>query len=280
MKKIITLFVGTLLVSWALAEEVKMSIPSLDKVQTISLSSLMYDPLLWDAIFFPNGAGCISIIGGGHASHAARAEEGMLSFEEIYNLLTPHLKPEREYVEDISVFFERGVSPERRSFGERGWLEDPETIRQLTRLVRDKMKIWDKRQFEQICCERPLFPGYDADGNPVPGYVRKPYVPMGDSPDVFADNPKQPQTADDEPKDDGTATPPPQPAVQEKPPEPPAVTPPEPAVEQAPVIGDGPPTTVAEDEPSQVKNNASNRWLFAGIILALATAFYLLRRRK
>ena len=209
------------------------------------------------------------------------ADEGTFSFEEIYNLLVPHLKPERKYVDDISVSLICGVSPEGMPFGGGGRLEDPETIGTLIRLIRDKMGIRDTGQMDDMFQKRPLFPGYDADGTPILGYIRKPYVPMEVCDDPFADNPKQPQTADDEPKDDGTATPPPQPAVQEKPPEPPAVIPPEPAVAQTPVIEDEPPADVAEDEPSEEPSKANYLWLYIAIALcALVAIPYFLRRKK
>jgi len=185
-EKIVMLFVGALLTSSAFSEEPKASIPSLDKVKEISLSFSSS----WYARLFPDGGGHVAFPGGGWP--AATAFEETFSFEEIYNLLVPHLKPTREYEEDIGVFFERGVSPEGMPFGGGGVLEDRETIRKLMRLLRDKME-WDKRQLEELFVKRPLFSGYDADGNPIPGYVRTPYVKMPECSDPFADDPPAPK---------------------------------------------------------------------------------------
>jgi len=187
MKKITTLFVGALLASSVLADDAKVSIPDLDKVKEIAL---LFDPPGWHARLFPDGSGDAFIAGGGWS--AAVAQENTFSFEEIYNLFLPHLKPNREYVEDINVFFTRDVSPEGIPIGERGWLGDRETIRKLMHSFRDKMEVRDKGQFEDIFVKHPLVWGDDLDGNPIPGYARRPYVEMVAS-DPFADDPPAPK---------------------------------------------------------------------------------------
>jgi len=190
MKKkttIVMLISGTLLASSALADDAKVSIPDLDKVKVIAL---LFDPPGWHARLFPDGSGNAFIAGGGW--NAAVAKENTFSFEEIYNLFLPHLKPNREYVEDISVFFQRDVSPEGMPIGGRGWLGDRETIRKLMYSFRDKME-WDKEQFKELFAKRPLVWGDDLDGNPIPGYVRTPYVKMPECLDPFADDPPAPK---------------------------------------------------------------------------------------
>jgi hypothetical protein len=71
-----------------------------------------------------------------------------------------------------------------------------------------------------------------------------------------------------------------QPPVQEEAPKPPAVTPTEPAVEQAPVIEDGPPAAIVEDgQPSEEPSKANYLWLYVLIPLGLLAALYFLRRK-
>ena len=80
------------------------------------------------------------------------------------------------------------------------------------------------------------------------------------------------------PKEEGASAPPPPPEpvpppAREQPPEPTVGTPPQPAPADAPA-------SVAENEQSGEKSNASPLWLYALIPLFLLAIFYFLRRKK
>jgi len=188
MKKNVMLFVGALLASSALTEERMMTILSLDKVEVISLH---FGSLSWYVRFISDGSGYAYIAGGGPIGVPVSA--GTFSFEEIYNLLVPHLKPNYEYIEDIGVLFDYNVSTKGNPIRGGGFLENTEAISKLILLLRDKMEIRDTGQLDDLLLNRPLFPGYDADGNPIPGYVRTPYVKMPECLDPFADDPPAPK---------------------------------------------------------------------------------------
>jgi len=163
MKQIAVWFVGLLLVSEASAQEEDMSKFGVDQVFWISLRT---SPTLWDGVFYRNGSAELKW-GGSGSFDMAIAPKGSFSFEEVYNLLIPHLKRGRDRRDDTGIVL---VADPKTSMG--GCLVNTEETRAIVRALmfelRDKASPSSKEIFEERLARYPLLQGDE----PVP-YVYK-----------------------------------------------------------------------------------------------------------
>jgi len=195
MKKITTLFVGALLASSVFSEETETVIPNLSQVIEISINPNTG----WSANFFPDGSAILRFSqGGDFLPLTADAPKGSFFFEEIYNLLTPRLKQSLDYKEDMGVGFRCGTSPDGLFVGGIFYIGDMETIRKIMYGLCDKVEpspLIGKIFFKELLSEHPLVLGDDTDGNPIPGYVKRPLFFCDDP---FAENPPVPKDGNTE----------------------------------------------------------------------------------
>jgi len=275
--KIVMLFVGTLLASSALTEERMMTIPNIEQVKRIRVHSG-----IWMADFRSDGSA--GLRWGALPIDNAAAPVGSFVFEEIYNLLVLHLNPNQVYNEDINVVFETIISNRRHTVGG-GDVEDTGTIRKIMYGLRDKAVNRDEERFQNALRQCPLVRGDDADGNPIPGYVRTPYVKMPECLDPFADDPPAP-------KDGNTENATPQEARETVPDNGKAQTPLPDREAVRPDAPDSPNSNVATaslplvDEAQRLEAVVtmgappSRLWLYAGILSTLCAGVVLWRIRR
>ena len=184
MKRVGALIAGIFFAATALSEGTDVSIPSLDQLKYIRLS---LHNISWDAKFHPDGSAMLEYNMTATFPPTANAPEGSFSFEDVYNLLLPHLKQNLESREDMYVSLElvNGIyGPRWEDVGYvRFYLEDRETIRKLMYALADKAVPRDdvfvkKEPFENALRTAPLVPGdppaLNEDG--TPSYDREKYA--------------------------------------------------------------------------------------------------------
>ena len=134
-KQIITLITGMSLTSTALTEEAGVA-PDINQLEEISV----FSPTWWHISFNPDGSAELS--GGANIYEVARAPAGRFSFEEIYNLLAPHLLVKNndvDYKEVLQISFRIGTSDEGRALGKGFYLKDKEPMRKLMHGICDRL---------------------------------------------------------------------------------------------------------------------------------------------
>jgi len=138
----------------ALPEETDISIPKLDQLRTIDMGS---SRLPWIGIFRSDGSALLGY--GALAGDSANVPEASFQFEEIYNLLVPHLKP--DFNDDVDRM---GVGLYTGSSGKGFYLEDKEIMRKIMHGLCDKVlaspnPFVDEARFRGFLREHPLVPG-------------------------------------------------------------------------------------------------------------------------
>ena len=127
----------------ALSEEVDAPIPYLDQVTEIRLDSFHTG---WDATIRPNGAARLSA----GSNDTAYVPAGTLPFEEVYNLIVSHLKPNIDdyNIPRIQIHLVTGTSPEGYLLGKGGgYIDDGEVMKTLVRPLREKA-VGDWERFD------------------------------------------------------------------------------------------------------------------------------------
>jgi len=171
MKKkwVLLLIVGVLLVSDLLSESSNTSVPSIDQVTEINLRSAHTS---WRGYFYPNGSA--RLVYGTGIPGVGVAPEGSFSFEEIYNLLIPHLKQDFDRMTvkwpvSVGVYTENQVTVQSWRLIPELYPKDKEIMETLMYGLRDKVvhddnAISDRQLFEKAIKEAPLIPGDDLIG--------------------------------------------------------------------------------------------------------------------
>ena len=284
MKRISTLIAGMLLASSALLGQADTLVPNFDQVRRILL-----DITEWEALFFPDGSASLrDNTGAAHMPFPpdVKAPAGSFLFEDIYNLLCPHLRQSREYNEDVCVDLDSGIyGPRWEDVGYvRLYLGDTEIMRTLMYSLWDKSGADDNERLVTWRKKYPLVPGdppysrksKDSNAETPPQDEDAPRPPADDIPSVITP-PSEPPPATPSPsaQTDSQGDPAPAPAAQG------AAPPPEPVIASAPakvVIA-----SEAKQPPTPHNDpNTQNRWLYALPLLALTLGggiFFLLRNR-
>ena len=149
MKRIVTLVVGLSLVSAARADEgAGMDIPSFDQMANIRMRFGE-----WNGRFSPDGSGGLQY--SNDSMGFASTPKESFSFEDIYNLLVPHLHRNRF---DGGTMFVRLNRIDKHPVREM-YLSDKEVMRTLMYGLRDKSVPWVIHYFEKILSTHPLVPG-------------------------------------------------------------------------------------------------------------------------
>ena len=159
MKQISAVIIGVLLLSDVSALEGERVIPSLDQVKSIKLSAR---PTLWEGTFYPDGSATLEWGGSGLLDKAG-IPKGRISFEEVYNILAPHLKPKNDRGKVMPVFLRvAGDEPAR------AWYihaeENKGLVQTLMFNLRDNVNpddcgILGWKSFEERLRDYPLVPG-------------------------------------------------------------------------------------------------------------------------
>ena len=154
MKPILILVISMSFVAPSFSQKTDGLIPSFDKLNGVRLGI----GARWAGCIFPNGSATL-IYG---SSDSADVPEGSFSFEEIYNLLVPHLK-EDEGAEAMWVWLvEPEETPEETSLPT-FYLADKEVMRKIMHELCDKAVPtagpWTKTRFETLLRKYPLVPG-------------------------------------------------------------------------------------------------------------------------
>jgi len=159
MKRINALIVGTVLASALSAQEREWELPKPEQVGVIEMETT---PTLWRGTFYPNGSARLDYGGAGDPNPQKTAPEGSFSFEKVYNLLTPLLKPERDGREDTHVvFFMSGT----KMYG--GFIkqteENKKVVRALMHELADKATVHvtfhSEDLFEELLATKPFILG-------------------------------------------------------------------------------------------------------------------------
>jgi len=154
MKKqnIIALILGMSFTLVALSEEVAISIPKFNQLKRIYMGSANSS---WMGIFRSNGSAHL----GYGALDGADVPKASFQFEEIYNLLVPHLKQDSNDEENMAVGL-LSDSPTAKTF----YLEDKETMRKIMHGLCDKVlespdPFLDVVRFKGLLRKSPIVPG-------------------------------------------------------------------------------------------------------------------------
>ena len=161
MKQIAIVIAGVLLAAKTQSQEEVKSIPRMEQVREFSLITSHHTS--WKVSVYPNGAALL--LWGGIGSlgpfdeAGAVAPRGSCSFKEVYNLLTPRLKPFGSYGVDMTVRF-RGVSTNDSCVHYLDNTEEnKEIVRKLMRGLYRKVIPGYKEGFEKTLRERPFVQG-------------------------------------------------------------------------------------------------------------------------
>jgi len=127
------------------------SIPSLDQVDRITISSHGG----WTLDLRPDGSG--KLIYGSNGGDVARIPKQTFSFQDVYNLLVPHLSANYPVKKAISVFLDvKGLSPGTPTYAL--YLDDRRIIKQIMSDARDKAIPLDKDRFNDLVKKYPPVP--------------------------------------------------------------------------------------------------------------------------
>ena len=287
MKRIIAFIIGIPLALSAQFDSAEYkrvtqnSVPSFDQVHSIEIGHIRQ----WCGYFYPNGAAKLKHDDGMEATAPADS----FSFEEVYNLLVPHIKSRDDphSGKNISVYFWDDELTAAYYLMTYLRLEDIDTMRTLMYGLLNKVdtampatsKIFRKLSFEETLRRYPLVPGdppaLNEDG--TPSYDTDKYGHMTwQEMDISAYNAliinaltsapvsaTTPATPSPSVQADSQGDPAPAPATQG------AAPPPEPVIASAPAQQPG-----ANNDPGTHK-----RWLYAVPLLALAAATLFLLRK-
>ena len=160
MKRIVTPIVGMLLMATARTEDVATSIPSTEHMMEINLVP-RYIP--WIATFYRNGAAKLEFRQTGTPlglpTGTAAAPKDSFPFEDIYNLLVPHLKQGKATESDLGIGF-GFIAPDGKTLSGKGfYIEDQETMRTLMHGLLDRAVPHHRLYFEELLKRYPLLPG-------------------------------------------------------------------------------------------------------------------------
>jgi len=160
MKRISAVMVGMLFASAALAEEAQPFDPNFSEMTEIRI---MYNR--WTGIFWPSGEVMLKKLIEFKDECEVMAPPRTFSFEEIYVLVAPHLKPAPvpgpKPADALGItFYFRDTEPDRKRF----YIEDQQVIRTLMHGVRDNALPWppydeNMAQAERVFSRHPLVPG-------------------------------------------------------------------------------------------------------------------------
>ena len=149
MKHIIALGICISLVTVTFSQEANRPIPNINQLEYISLLS----STLWWAEFRPDGYAKL----GSGSNNSAEAPKGSFSFEEIYNLLVPHLKG--TWDGKSPVMSVRLSVPNQLETRYSFYLEDKEVMRKIMHGLCEKVVPRHKTSFEDALRKHPLVPG-------------------------------------------------------------------------------------------------------------------------
>ena len=160
MRQVAIVFAGVLFAAGATSQEGEKPIPHIEKIRKITLITSHHT--LWKVSVYPNGAA--QLLWGGIGSSGldgteAVAPRGSGSFNEVYNLLVPHLKPFGSYGVDMTIRF-RGVSTnDSCTYYLDNTEENREIVRKIMHGIYRKAIPADKAIFEKTLQERPFVQG-------------------------------------------------------------------------------------------------------------------------
>jgi len=137
-----------LIISSILIAQGSPVIPSFDQVTKIGLFSHKG----WMLNIYPDGSA--SLIYGSSPMDIAKAPKQSFSFQEVYNLLVPHLSD--TYKEGKTIAVTLHVAGQTSSISL--YLEDKATIKKIMSDARDKSVPLDRARFKEILAKHPPVP--------------------------------------------------------------------------------------------------------------------------
>ncbi len=140
-----------LIISSMLIAQANPAIPSFDQVTKIGLLSHKG----WMLNIYPDGSA--SLIYGSNPMDVAKAPKQSFSFQEVYNLLVPHLSD--TYKEGKTIAVTLHVTGQTSSISL--YLEDKATIKKIMSQARDKSVPLDQTRFKELLQKHSPVPDED-----------------------------------------------------------------------------------------------------------------------
>jgi len=155
MRSVAVCIICVSLAATSFTQETVRAIPSFDKLDGISLGV----PVTWNGRFFSDGSA--ELING--ASLSASVPVGSFSFEEVYNLLLPHLKQDEDAESMYVILDEKEEDTELPVF----FLSDKDIMRKIMHGLCDKLLsspdvffgMFGEEIFKGNLRKEPLVPG-------------------------------------------------------------------------------------------------------------------------
>jgi len=108
----------------------------------------------WMADFRPDGSA--QFVYGSNSEDVADAPRGSFLFENIYNLLIPHLSQSYKGKKEKTISVSLRVA--NQTFPTMLYLEDKNTIKKLVSELRSKAVPWNEARFKELLRKRPPMP--------------------------------------------------------------------------------------------------------------------------
>ena len=155
MKKILTFGICILSAAIGFSQEAIKPIPSLDQLDRVDIDINIAG--LWSGQFYSDGSASLTF----SPTDGVYLPEDSFSFEEIYNILVPHLKPFVWSHETMSVYF---FLTDQVAMDLSFSLEDKDIMRKIMYGLCDKMLaspdvVFREKLFKELLRKYPLVPG-------------------------------------------------------------------------------------------------------------------------